>query len=93
MCKTLDHNLAEAEAKKQGNRVRDVKPQAFCDPLTERLAEVMVGKVGETLPNLKAASTVLTLFPTLAVMKPANGQRSWPHLYRPGKWSKRYHTR
>ena len=58
--------------KKQGNRVRDVKPQAFCDTLSDRLAEVMVAKVAGTLPNLKTASTALTLFPTLAVMKPAH---------------------
>ena len=40
--------------------------------LTDRLAEVMVAKVPGTLPNLKTASTALTLFPTLAVMKPAH---------------------
>ena len=40
MYKTLHHNLAEAEAKKQGNRVRDVKPQAFSDTVSDTLAEV-----------------------------------------------------
>ena len=65
------NTLAEVEAKKQGNRERDVQAQAFSDTLSERLAEVKVGKVGETLTNLKAASPVLTLFPTLAVMNAA----------------------
>ena len=71
MYNTLDHNLAEVEDKKRGNSVRHVNAQAFSDTLSDRLAEVKVGKVGETLTNLKAASTVLTLFPTLTVMKPA----------------------
>ena len=39
---------------------------------SDRLAEVKVGKVGETLTDLKAASPVLTLFLTLAVVKPAH---------------------
>ena len=64
--------LQRQRPKKQGNRVRDVKPQVFCDTLSDRLAEVMVAKVAGTLPNLKTASTALTLFPTLAVMKPAH---------------------
>ena len=51
--------------------MRDVHAKAFFDTLSDRLAEVKVGKVGETLTDLKAASPVLTLFPTLAVMKPA----------------------
>ena len=67
----MHHNLAEVDAKKQGNRVRDVQAQAFSDTLSDRLAEVKVGKVGETLTNLKAASPVLTLFLTMAVMNPA----------------------
>ena len=71
MHNTLDHNLAEVEAKQQGNRVRDVQPKAFSDTLSDRLDEVKVGKVGETLTDLKGASPVLTLFPTQAVMKPA----------------------
>ena len=48
-----------------------MQAKAFFDTLSDRLAEVKVGKVGETLTDLKAASPVLTLFPTLAVMKPA----------------------
>ena len=71
MHNTLDHNLAEVEAKQQGNRVRDVQAKPFSDTLSDKLAEVKVGKVGETLTDLKAASPVLTLFPTQAVMKPA----------------------
>ena len=51
--------------------MRDVHAKAFFDTLSDRLAEVKVGKVGETLTDLKAASPVLTLFPTQAVMKPA----------------------
>ena len=72
MYNTLHHILAEVEAKKQGNRVGDLQAKEFSDTLSDRLAEVKVGTVGETLTNLKAASTVLTLFPTLAVMKPAH---------------------
>ena len=34
--------------------------------LTDRLEEVKAGKVGETLTDLKAASPVVTLAPTLA---------------------------
>ena len=37
MFNTLHHNLAEVEAKKQGNRVRDVKAKAFSDTLSDRL--------------------------------------------------------
>ena len=54
--------------------MRDVQAKAFFDTLTDRLAEVKVWKVGETLTDLKAPSPVLTLFPTLLVIKPA--QRS-----------------
>ena len=72
MHNTLDHNLAEVEAKKQGNRLLDVQAKAFFDTPSDRLAEVKVGKVADTLTDLQAASSVLTLFPTLAVMKPAH---------------------
>ena len=51
-----------------------MQAKAFFDTLTDRLAEVKVWKVGETLTDLKAPSPVLTLFPTLLVIKPA--QRS-----------------
>ena len=72
MYNTLHHNLAEVEAKKQGNKVGDLEVKAFSDTLSDRLPEVKVGTVGETLTNLKTASTVLMLFPTLTVMKPAH---------------------
>ena len=72
MHNTLDHDLEEVEAKKQGNRLPDLQAKAFSDTLSDRLAEVKVGKVFDTLTDLKAASSVLTLFPTLAVMKPAH---------------------
>ena len=72
MYNTLHHNLAKVEAKKLGNRVGDLEAKGFSYTLSDRLAEVKVGTVGETLTNLKAASIVLTLFPTLAVMKPAH---------------------
>ena len=52
--------------------MRDVHAKAFFDTLSDRLAEVKVGKVGETLTDLKAASLVLTLLPILAVMKAAH---------------------
>ena len=64
--------MQSVEAKQHGNRVRDLHAKAFSDTLSDRLAEVKVGKVGETLTDLKAASPVLTLFATLAVMKPAH---------------------
>ena len=72
MHNTLDHNLAEVEAKKQGNRLLDVQAKEFFDTPSDRLAEVKVGKVADTQTDLEAASSVLTLFPTLAVMKPAH---------------------
>ena len=52
--------------------MRDVQAQEFSDTLSDRLAEVKVGKVGEKLTDLKASSPVLTRFPTLAVIKPAS---------------------
>ena len=72
MHNSLHHKLPDVEAKRQGNRVRDVQAQAFSDTLSDRLAEVKVGKVGETPTDLKAAPPVLTLFPTLAVIKPGS---------------------
>ena len=52
--------------------MRDVHAKAFFDTLSDRLAEVKVGKVGETLTDLKAALLVLTLLPIVAVMKAAH---------------------
>ena len=56
--------------KEQANRLPDVEAKAFSDTLSDRLAELKLAKVGETLTNQKAASPVLTLLSTLAVMKP-----------------------
>lgn len=46
---------------------------------------VKVGKVGETLTDLKAALPVLTQAHTLAVMQPANrsAHPAWPPRSRP----------
>ena len=52
--------------------MRNVQATAFSETLSDSLAEVKFGKVAKTLTDLKAASPVLTLFPTLAVMKPAH---------------------
>ena len=52
--------------------MRNVQAKAFSETLSDSLAEVKFGKVAKTLTDLKAASPVLTLFPTLAVMKPAH---------------------
>ena len=52
--------------------MRNVQAKAFSETLSDSLAEVKFGKVAKTLKDLKAASPVLTLFPTLAVMKPAH---------------------
>ena len=40
MDKTLDHSLAEVEAEKQGNSLRDVEAKAFSNRLSDRLAYV-----------------------------------------------------
>ena len=48
-----------------------MEAKEFFNTLSNRLAEVKLGKVGEILTNLKATSPVLTLLPKLAVMKPA----------------------
>ena len=52
--------------------MRDAHANAFFDTLSDKLAEVKVAKVGETLTDLKAALLVLTLLPILAVMKAAH---------------------
>ena len=52
--------------------MRNVQAKVFSETLSDSLAEVKFGKVAKTLTDLKAASPVLTLFPTLAVMKPAH---------------------
>ena len=72
MDNSLHHNLADVEAKKQGNSERDVQAQAFSNTLSDRLPKVKTRKVGEILTDLKAAPPVLTVFPTLAVIKPGS---------------------
>lgn len=51
--------------KKQGDTMRNMENEALVD----ELAEVKSGKVGQTLSDLKAASPVVTLPPTLAEME------------------------
>ena len=46
----------------------DVEAQALAETLADRLEELKAGKVGNTLTNLKAASPVVTLAPTLTEM-------------------------
>lgn len=65
----MHHSLAEVEAGKLGDTLRDVEDEALADTLAYRLAEVKAGKVGETLTDLKTAATVATLAPTLAEME------------------------
>ena len=48
---TLDHRLAQVEAEKQGNRLRDVEAKVFSDTLYDRVAEVKVGNVGGLLTD------------------------------------------
>ena len=63
---TMHHSLAEAEAETPGDTLRDA------ETLADTLAELKCEKVGETPTDLKAAPPVLTLFPTLAVIKPGS---------------------
>ena len=51
MTDTLDHRLAQVEAEKQGNRLRDVEAKVFSDTLYDRVAEVKVGNVGGLLTD------------------------------------------
>ena len=48
---TLDHRLAQVEAEKQGNRLRDVEAKVFSDTLYDRVAEVKVGNLGALLTD------------------------------------------
>lgn len=50
---------------KPGDTMRNMENEALVD----ELAEVKAGKVGQTLSDLKAASPVVTLPPTLAEME------------------------
>ena len=62
---TLLHSLAVVQAKKPGYTMRNMEIEALVD----RLVEVKTEKVGQTLSDLKAASPVVTLAPTLAEME------------------------
>ena len=62
---TLLHSLAVVQAKKPGYTMRNMETEALVD----RLVEVKTGRVGQTLSDLKAASPVVTLAPTLAEME------------------------
>ena len=62
---TLLHSLAVVQAKKLGYKMRNMETEALVD----RLVEVKTGRVGQTLSDLKAASPVVTLAPTLAEME------------------------
>ena len=48
---TLDHRLAQVEAEKQGNWLRDVMAKVFSETLYDRVAEVKVGNVGGLLTD------------------------------------------
>lgn len=50
---------------KPGDTMRNMENEALVD----ELAEVKAGKVGQTLSDLKAASPVVTLPPTLGEME------------------------
>ena len=62
---TLLHSLAVVQTKKLGYTMRNMETEALVD----RLVEVKTGRVGQTLSDLKAASPVVTLAPTLAEME------------------------
>lgn len=51
MTDTLDHRLAEVQAEKQGNWLRDVEAKVFSDTLYDRVVEIKVGNVGGLLTN------------------------------------------
>ena len=48
---TLDDRLAQVEAEKQGNCLRDVEAKVFSDTLYDSVAEVKVGNVGGLLTD------------------------------------------
>ena len=51
MTDTLEHKLAQVEAEKQGNWLRDVEAKVFSDTLYVRVAEVKVGNDGGLLTD------------------------------------------
>ena len=48
---TLDNRLAQVEAEKQRNWLRNVEAKVFSDTLYDRVAEVKVGNVGGLLTD------------------------------------------
>ena len=60
---TLHHSLAEVEAAKPGDTLRNVEAEALAETLADRLEEVKAGKVSETLTERKGASPIVTLTP------------------------------
>ena len=56
---TLLHSLAVVQAKKPSDTMRNMEGELFVN----RLAEVRVGKVGQTLTDLKVSSPLVTLAP------------------------------
>ena len=48
---TLDNRLAQVEAEKQRNWLRNVEAKVFSDTLYDRVAEVKVGNLGGLLTD------------------------------------------
>ena len=51
MTDTLEYSVAQVEAEKQGNWLRDVEAKVFSDTLYDSVAEVKVGNVGGLLTD------------------------------------------
>ena len=56
----------------------------MAETLANRLEELKAGKVGKTLTDLKAASPVLTLAPTVAEMKAQTAGKNTVRCCAPG---------
>ena len=72
MMEALIDAVADTLPEVKAKALRNVQAKAFSETLSDSLAEVKFGKFAKKLTDLKTASPVLTLFPTLAVMKPAH---------------------
>ena len=55
---TLHHSLAEVEAEKRDNTLRDLEAKALADTSAYRLADIKYREVGKTLNDEKGASPV-----------------------------------
>ena len=55
---TLHHSLAEVEAEKRDNTLRDLEAKALADTLAYRLADIKYREVCKTLNDEKGASPV-----------------------------------